>query len=372
MLAIIKPKMMTIDSRYGKTMHGIAIIFFAFLLTSSLNAQNISSEEFDAELEKQWEKDFKETSFTENDFALQDKIFHLQNRMNERPTEFEEVEITAEDPWTPDKLRAAFKPGDTIYSLDGRTAFKIDKFFYAWTRLKESTSQLTYIFNHKDEVVYVALTREVNFVEPDLKIARGPYENVSYKGPSEFNKKDKFVRIHHDLSYQLEAHDGAYYESIINSEAKGQARSNSFNFRSAYKTNVDLDFGLELSYQNGSYEVADEENLLRWQALSIGPLVRYQLNQNEDVPLLLNLSVLKSLYMKGEAANERLSFNSYKLKFSFEIKNTFDHFDAFAGLGLLTEWLSFREGAENFNNQSNKEVNQAYFLYVGLGFDTIL
>ena len=339
------------------------LTFVFLVLPSLLFAQDL--EKIDIELEESMEEEFQE-----EDLQILNKIQTLTKRNKLDQGVVSEDADPIPDPWSPNKVRVALKKGEIIYDLEDKKAYRINRKIIVWARLKEISSQITYIYDKSGEIKYKALTRDLNFIEEDLKLSRGKYDNITYTHQTKESSRDKLLRFETDFNYQLESLNGNYYEQLMVSDGDYRVRSNSFNLRSVYKTSFDLDFGLELSFQNGDYE--DDSQRMAWESWSLGPLFKYTLSDSSDFTWVYSFSLIKSLSHTAKADPLEITFSSYRLRSSLGLRSKYESFDLLFGIGFINEWISVKEINGNRSLESDREQNNGIFFNFGLGFDYII
>ena len=283
----------------GAGLKVIISILFIFYSSFSYSNEVIIDPQFD-ELDEFLEEDLNFISID----SLGDKIDISEKKYRKyKPKEFIRV-----DPLTPEKYLASLEKGSKMINLKSDKVFFNDRKLYVKAREVYYGGKWSYLISKNGEINYKTHTTNLTSVETVVELRSKIPASKVYPPKTSNHTSDKVFPINSHFLYRSDSSNLNYVGKNLG-YTEGNANSNTLSFKMYYESFLPIDFGIVFDYQFGVLNFEDSEESL-WNALYIGPTMKYTFIDRGSFAMNTQLAVKKSLLFNVNNNGENVQFST--------------------------------------------------------------
>lgn len=315
-----------LEVHYNRNMNKLLIVFITLsCYATTLHADDPKKYEPNAYSRAKIGNDFqKNKAFLEKDLQVNDDDIVSLGR-SER--EFQKLRndliplpkidrSQEENPYPP--YRALIKRGVRLYSLDLEEVFIASRDVIAMANEIIKGGSLAFIFNNEGKSKYIAVSREIEKIEEHFELEKKLDAKIEYRREYKHKVQDYELKLEHSLNFHIEDIKAVFFAEIFNGTSTG-ARANRVSYRLFFPWEFPIDFGLSTSFQDGSYDNFENNQIADWNAVYVGPYIRTVIDKSESYRLLANVGIEKSVYF-DVAESFQMSTNLWAAGIELETK----------------------------------------------------
>ena len=277
----------------------LSLYFSIFLSTSALANEIAIVEPSTDALDKFLDEDISFNSI--------DNLSDVLDTDNQKYKRYKPKEFIRETPQTPERLYAVLKKYSPLYDIDTDKIIKNKEKLYVSAREVHYGGKWSYLYNKKGAIRYRTLTTNLAFIEEVLKIRSEIPGNELYPKKSRYHTVDKTIPLEFHLLYRSETTDFQSL-SMLSSTDVELAKSNSVSIKTYFNSLLPVDFGMVFDYQSGSVESSTES--IVWNAISLGPTIKYDFYKTGNFQLNTQFAVKKSISFAATSELGSADFSS--------------------------------------------------------------
>ena len=277
------------------------ILSILFILYSSFSYSNeVFIDPPIDELDEFLEEDMNFTSIDSlgEEIDISDKKYRKY-----KPKEYVRV-----DPLTPTKYLASLEKGSKLINLESDKIFFNDKKLYVNAREVYYGGKWSYLISKDGEIKFKTHTTNLTSVEDVINLRTQIPATKVYPPKTSNHTSDKKFPINSHFLYRTDSSNLDYVGKNFG-YSEGNANSNTLSLKMYYESFLPIDFGIVFDYQFGvlNFEDSEESN---WNALYIGPTLKYTFYDRGSFAINTQLAVKKSLLFNVNNDGESISFST--------------------------------------------------------------
>lgn len=220
-----------------------------------------------------------------------------------KPKEFIRV-----DPQAPVQFFASLRKDSRVIDL------KTDKIFYNSRKLYVNAREVyyggkwSYLISKSGEIKYKTFTTSLTSVESVINLRSKEDATKVYPPKTSNHSSDKTFPINSHFLYRSDTSNLSYVGQNLG-YSDGNANSSTLSFKMYYESFLPIDFGIVFDYQFGVLNLEDAEESA-WNALYIGPTMRYTFIDRGSFAMNTQLAVKKSLLFNVSNNGENIQFST--------------------------------------------------------------
>jgi hypothetical protein len=220
-----------------------------------------------------------------------------------KPKEFIRI-----DPQTPEKFLASLQKGSKIINIKDDKVFFNDRKLYVNAREVYYGGRWSYLLSKNGEIKFKTYTTNLTSVESVIKIRSKIPASKTYPPKTSNHTFDKVFPINSHFIYRTDTSNLNYVGQNLG-YSEGNSNANTLSFKAYYESFLPIDFGIVFDYQFGilNFEDAEESN---WNALYIGPTLRYTFIDRGSFAMNTQVAIKKSLLFNVNDNGENVHFSS--------------------------------------------------------------
>tara|TARA_R110002072_G_scaffold1989_5_gene16612 strand:+ start:65086 stop:66081 length:996 start_codon:yes stop_codon:yes gene_type:complete len=209
---------------------------------------------------------------------------------------------------TPPTFTGYLKKGAILENIkDGKTVF-IEKPIFIKAREVTIEGQYSYVFDKENNIRFRTHTSNITAIDKDLKLYPQVNPNIVYEEKQTFHSEEKTIPLDHSFSYEYENVSSKYYAQIFRG-TKTSALATRVSWVGYLDTEFNFDFGINANLQVGSWN--DEViGKAAWNALFIGPIIRYSFLESPKASHNILFGIEKSLFHKSQKLPDQHNFST--------------------------------------------------------------
>lgn len=268
---------------------------------------------------------------------------------------------------------AVIKKGAPIYNSKDKSYHELPKDIYIQVQL-DYHENIYYLLDKNGETTYNTTKDFIIPIENDIDLSEIPKTYTTYPERKRDGFLDRTLYFDHAISGHKEFISTSYFRELYGS-GSSSAESYRAEFSSFYEWDWPVDFGGALSYQVG------DTDSYKWNALLLGPAIRWQFTRKTKYDISAIFGVEKSLIFSSRKGPETFSLSTIGYNISLEFL-----FRTMIGNPIIG--LSFRKASVSLKSQNTDDASSnnsgttsiqlnrrpltSFAIYVGYGLTTDL
>lgn len=269
---------------------------------------------FGAFAEDDFLSDRLEKEIDSSDFSLVDELAENERtieRMGVREQYFKE----RKKPWSPVPFRALLLKGTRLVDVKTGKVYFTSSDLYVMAQEETIGSQIAYILNQERVTKYKTFTRNLRSIERDVTLYPEVDPNKNYLDKPKYHSTDQVLNFENHLTFHIETLSNQFFADTYNG-TETSSTANRFQLKSYYNSQLPVDFGLSLGFQEGLWN--EVNNQVRWSTGYFGPSLRWQFAKWGKLHFNTKIGVERSFRFKAIGPNSDTNFSSLLWEWELE------------------------------------------------------